>query len=60
MHKTNGKAHEFNKKVEKDTLRKKDLKKACASEWDPYNAPPSTRQHASLSAVSREDKEKKS
>jgi hypothetical protein len=51
--------HEFSKKVEKTTLSKKDRKKACASERDPYNAPPSTRRHASLSAVSREDKEKK-
>jgi len=30
-------------KNEKTTLRKKDPKKACAKKWDPYNAPPLTR-----------------
>jgi hypothetical protein len=28
----------------KAAVRKKDLKNACAKNWDPYNAPPSTRQ----------------
>ncbi|ASV57179.1 hypothetical protein LJPFL01_3816 [Lelliottia jeotgali] len=28
----------------KAAVGKKDLKNACAKNWDPYNAPPSTRQ----------------
>ncbi|EHN8876735.1 hypothetical protein I4B38_004168 [Enterobacter hormaechei] len=31
------------KSTENHQLEKKDLKNTCAKNWDPYNAPPSTR-----------------
>jgi len=34
---------DHSKKNDKTPVRKKDRKKACAKNWDPYNAPPSTR-----------------
>jgi len=37
-------AQDPSRKSEKPTVGKKDLKKACAKKWDPYNAPPSKRQ----------------
>ncbi|WP_312214265.1 hypothetical protein [Pseudescherichia sp.] len=37
-------AQDPSRKREKSTVGKKDLKKACAKKWDPYNAPPSKRQ----------------
>jgi len=35
---------DFGEKNEKRTVSRKDRKNACAKNWDPYNAPPSTRQ----------------
>ncbi|WP_374221726.1 hypothetical protein [Klebsiella quasivariicola] len=46
-------------KGEKSPLRKKDRKKACAKNWDPYNAHPLTRQdvnHFTQTAGSVEEK----
>jgi len=34
---------DFGEKDEKRTVGIKDRKNACAKNWDPYNAPPSTR-----------------
>jgi hypothetical protein len=33
-------------KAEKTSVERKDRKKACAKKWDPYNAPPLTRNNA--------------
>ncbi|WBU49785.1 hypothetical protein PF050_02250 [Kosakonia pseudosacchari] len=49
-----------NEKNEKTAVRKKDRKKTCAKNWDPYNAPPLTRQRESLHEIVGETKEKKS
>jgi hypothetical protein len=35
---------DFSEKRGKSAVGKKDLKNTCAKKWDPYNAPPSTRQ----------------
>ncbi|EMO7866122.1 hypothetical protein WDR94_003195, partial [Citrobacter amalonaticus] len=36
------------KGMKKQRTEKKDLKKACAKKWDPYNAPPLRRQSGTL------------
>ncbi|WP_312952794.1 hypothetical protein, partial [Superficieibacter sp.] len=39
---------DHSEKAEKATVGKKDRKKACAKNWDPYNAPPLRRQCETL------------
>ncbi|WP_335921155.1 hypothetical protein, partial [Salmonella enterica] len=45
-------AQEWSERDEKSTNRKKDPKNACAKKWDPYNAPPLTRNNGTQAAGS--------
>ncbi|HAT8014611.1 hypothetical protein [Citrobacter rodentium] len=42
---------EWSERGEKAANRKKDRKKACAKNWDPYNAPPLRRQSETLHKI---------